>query len=285
MAKAKRSTPRTSPDPAALLDSALKILGSDGALKLSALGPTPVRAALAEQLAKQGFELSGSWVRKPLAAQLVDALADGAFISMKAVPSHAAGATAAEAKRAALAVVASGGAKLVLRGTEEVLVPTTSAVLSREDLKRFGDVAKVVAKAASSKSGASLLRSDLLEALERVTPGISGVGAPRGRRATESMHAHNQREPHFSELLAAVEQTRDPRTGLSFVPAVVAMLRPELGAESTSAVLLAAATAGLLELRPEGGINRLSEEELSACPEGPQGTRLSWARRTEVMAP
>jgi hypothetical protein len=47
---------------------------------------------------------------------------------------------------------------------------------------------------------------------------------------------------------------------------------------------VAAAMDGLLELRPEGGIHRLSDEELAACPEGPHGTRLSWARRTEVVA-
>ena len=48
--------------------------------------------------------------------------------------------------------------------------------------------------------------------------------------------------------------------------------------------LLAAAMAGFLELRPEGGIKRLSEQELLVCPEGPHGTRLSWARRTEMVA-
>lgn len=282
-----KTRPKAAADPAALLEQARGVLESEGAVKLSALGPAAVRALLVEELVKLGFELSKAWVRRPLEAQLAHALADGAFISLKAVGSHVAGASAVEAKRAALVLVASGGAKLVLRGTDEVLVPPTFAVLSREELRRFGEVAKRVAKAASSKSGASLLRSDLVEAMERVTPGISGPAAAREARtrpATAPPPVPEKQRAQVSRLLSAVDETRDPRTGLSFVPAIFATLRPQLGPEAVRTVLLAAAMDGLLELRPEGGINRLSEAELAVCPEGPQGTRLSWARRTERVA-
>ncbi|HWA70764.1 MAG TPA: hypothetical protein VG937_00445 [Polyangiaceae bacterium] len=283
MVKAKRSTARAPVDNAALLAKALESLSRDSALKLSALGSAAVRATVAEELVKQGFEVSGSWVRKPLVQQLRQALADGAFISIKAVPQHVAGATGAEAKRAALALVASGGAKLALRGSEEVLVPASAQVLSRDDLRRFDAVAKSVAKAARSRSGASLLLGDLLEMLEEAVPGVAaGRGARRGE---EPLRKKVEGEASFGEVLAVVEQTLDPRTGLSFVPEVVARLRSRLGAETASAVLVAAATAGFLELRPEGGLNRLSEQELSMCPEGPHGTRLSWARRTGMVAP
>jgi hypothetical protein len=96
---------------------------------------------------------------------------------------------------------------------------------------------------------------------------------------------NGEREMLMNRLLSAVDATRDSRTGLSFVPEIVAKLRPKLSSQAAGAILVAAAGDGLLELRPEGGINRLSEEELSMCPPGPQGTRLSWARRTEVAKP
>jgi hypothetical protein len=86
-------------------------------------------------------------------------------------------------------------------------------------------------------------------------------------------------------LLAAVDSTRDVRSGLSFVPAVVGRLAPELESSAAVKLLLTAAERELLELRPEGGIGRLSEAELAVCPSGPHGTRLSWARRLTGGAP
>jgi hypothetical protein len=72
--------------------------------------------------------------------------------------------------------------------------------------------------------------------------------------------------------------------GLSFVPKVVALVQPELDREGAKMALLEAEAEGLLELRPETGLGRLSEAEQLACPEGSYGTRLSWARRRMVTA-
>ena len=44
------------------------------------------------------------------------------------------------------------------------------------------------------------------------------------------------------------------------------------------AAILVAYDAGLLELRPEGGLDRLSASELAAALPGPQGSRLAWVR-------
>jgi hypothetical protein len=286
-AKARTKTARTAADPSELLERARTLLVKEGVVKLSALGPPAAREHIVAELVKQGFELTKSSVRQPISAQLTRALAEGAFIPLKAIGSHVAGASAGEAKQAALALVMTGGAKLVLRGTEEVVVPPTTAVLSREQLLRFSEVASEVAKAAKSKSGASLLQADLLEKLQRVAPEIGAgirVRASRTEAATATRKETTARDGEWSRLLSAVEATRDPETGLSFVPAIVATLKPVLGPETTAGVLLAAAKAGLLELRPEGGIHRLSDDELAACPEGPHGTRLSWARRTETVA-
>jgi hypothetical protein len=267
----------------ALLEHARTRLETDGALKLSALGSTAVRAAVVAELTAQGFELSKAWVRKPIRAQLVAALSDGAFIPLKSAASHTVGAAAPEAKRAALELVAAGGAKLVLRGTEQVIVPSETAVLSRDQLAQLAKVAKAAAKAARSKPAASLLSRDLAEALAGVLAESSRAGKRTPSVESALTSARNgEKQVLVSRVLSAVEATRDARTGLSFVPAIVAKLRPELNAQAAAAILVAAAGDGLLELRPEGGINRLSADELALCPPGPQGTRLSWARRTEV---
>lgn len=249
---------------------------AEGAVKLTALGPAAVRGLVAAELAKLGFEVTKSAVRKPVAEQLKQAFADGAFIPLKRVAAHALGATPPEAKRAALGLVASGAAHLVLRGKEEVLVPASAGVLSRKELAELDAFAKNVAKAARAKNGLSLLRADLSEAVARALPPSSSApaGPAQGKPA----------EPVLSSVLAAVEATRDGQTGLSFVPSIVARLRLSLSADAARDALLKAASTGLLELRPEGGINRLSAEELAQCPPGPQGTRLSWARRTENSA-
>jgi hypothetical protein len=80
-------------------------------------------------------------------------------------------------------------------------------------------------------------------------------------------------------VLDALEATRDERTGLSFVPRVIQRLLSDRPLTAAHEMLLAAAREELIELRPEGGLGRLTSEELLLCPPGPGGTRLSWARR------
>ena len=285
MAKAKTSkAAREAPDSSALLREARAALEREGSVKLTALGPASVRAALLDELTNEGFEITKSVVRKPIAEQLEALLADGAFIPLKTVAVHTAGATVAEAKQVALRLVAVGTARLVLRGTEEVLVPSNVAVLSRQELEGFEAVAKIVAKAAQSKNGASLLRADLDDALAKALPDGSPTANTRVSRVNPAMNppkTNSGPDENTLRLLSAVDATRDVNTGLSFVPAIVARLQPSLNSDAARAALLLAANRGFLELRPEGGINRLSAEELALCPQGPQGTRLSWARRTE----
>lgn len=274
-----QAKPAGNPDIPQLIGRARAKLELEGVLKTSALGPKEARAAVLLELGKLGFEITDKVVRKPLGAQLEAALLEGAFIPLKRAAAHALGSNATEAKRAALALVANGSARLVLRGAEEVLVPAGAEILSREELSRFEVVAKLVAKAARAKSGASLLRSDLADAISEAVPLRA-----RAHRAPPSVApANTLPDPAVQRLLAAVDATRDVQTGLSFVPAIIARLRPDWDSETAQIELLSAANHGLLELRPEGGINRLSAHELSLCPPGPQGTRLSWARRTEDL--
>jgi hypothetical protein len=281
MGKAKQKVVQPPLDVPTRVAQARAQLEAEGAIKLTTLGPPAVRGSVAAELGKLGFELTKTVARKPIAEQLRQALADGAFIAVKRASAHVVGATLAEAKSVALALVAKGAAHLVLRGQEEVLVPASAAVLSPKELAAFEALAKVVTKVASAKNGLSLLRSDLNEALAQAIPKSAPAATPVPNTRAEKM----PEDATLSSLMSAVDATRDAQTGLSFVPSIVLRLRPSFSSDAAREALLKAAHSGLLELRPEGGINRLSPEELSLCPPGPQGTRLSWARRTESVAP
>ena len=272
MGKAKQRAAQQEPDVAQRVAQALAQVEAEGSMKLAALGPAAVRGLVAAELGKLGLEVTKSAVRKPLAEQLKQAFADGAFIPLKRVGAHVAGGSLPEAKQAALGLVASGVAHLVLRGQEEVLVPASAGVLSRKELLELDAFAKSIAKVARAKNGATLLRADIAEVVARALPPTGSVSERAERKPVDTV---------ISSVLSAVEATRDAQTGLSFVPSIVARLRPGLTSDAARDALLKAASGGFLELRPEGGINRLSAEELTLCPPGPQGTRLSWARRTE----
>src|SRR4051812_41366525 len=120
MGKAKQKGAQPPLDVPARLAQARALLEAEGAIKLTALGPPATRGLLAAELGKLGFELTKAAVRRPIASQLKQSLADGSFIALKRVAAHVAGATPAEAKRVALMLVADGAALLVLRGKEEV---------------------------------------------------------------------------------------------------------------------------------------------------------------------
>ena len=233
MGKAKRNAAQPVPDIPQLVSLALATLARDGVVKLTALGPAAVRAQVAAEVAKQGFEITKSALRKPVSEQLKQVLSDGAFVGLKRVGAHVSGATAAEARSAALGLVASGAAHLVLRGKEEVLVPANAAVLSRNQLLEFVSFAKTVAKVASSKNGLSLLHADVIEAVARaVPPSASKTGVRAEKKAPE---------PLLTDVLAAVDATREAQTGLSFVPSIVARLHPSLTSDAAREALLRAA--------------------------------------------
>jgi len=63
--------------------------------------------------------------------------------------------------------------------------------------------------------------------------------------------------------------------GLAFVPDVVA---GAVDIRAAHRALLAAANAGLIELRADSGLGRYTKAELESSPPGPDGSRLLWAR-------
>jgi len=82
-------------------------------------------------------------------------------------------------------------------------------------------------------------------------------------------------------LLAAIEAVAGSDT-LAYVPDVARRLgRLGVDAQTVKSALLAACSAGSVELRPEGGIRTLTLADRRLCVSGWQGAMLSYCR---VMA-
>jgi hypothetical protein len=263
------------PDVDALVAASKAVLDQDGAIPRSKVGPPSVRDRVLDALRVEGFEVTARVVRIPIEAQLVAALRDGSYLAFNTIASHIRGATAAEAKHVAKALAETGRARRILRTATETLVPAAADVVANKELaiaaKRVSDVARQLQSAA--RKGMGVLRSDVEQALDGVLPTNPRSAAPR--RPDSSLE--------LEVVLRAVDDARDAKVGLSFVPKVVGLLSVNFGHATAQKALLDAASRGFVELRPEGGLGRLSEAERMACPEGPQGTRLSWARRIEAQ--
>jgi hypothetical protein len=245
-------------------------LSREGAVRLSEIKPKALRDQAVARLVEAGFEATKSHLRRPLRAQLTEALAHGALVPLAAIGSHLQGASAVEIKAAIAHAVEQGEARRVLRGKAEILCGPQVKVVDSAQLLHLRERALAISKLVekvTKKSGVVLLASDLDDALEELRSALP--------RAAETKPA----DPNLSAVLSAVDSTRDDRSGLSFVPAIVGRLAPRIPGDQAIQLLLTAAAQELLELRPEGGIGRLSEAELSVCPPGPHGTKLSWARR------
>lgn len=271
MAGSRKNKTDAAPDFEAIAARARALIDANGAVKLNALGPKRIHAEIAERLRRDGHEVTKVYARRPLGEQLVQALSAGAFVPLKSVQAHVHGATSAEAKKAALEAVRNGAIRRVLRTQAETLVGPNAAVLTREQLgalKSVVNLSKAADKALRQKVPLSLLRDDVLQALEELIADL---------RRTDKVPAQSKLD--LSQLLLAVEQERDPALGMSFVPAVIHALGPGVVVSEALALLLSAARDGMIELRPEGGLDRLTPEESALCPPGPHGTKLSWARR------
>jgi hypothetical protein len=291
MGSSKRTRAVSAPDPAALeaaVQRARARLLAEGAVKLSTLQPKSARESLQARLVAEGFEASPSWLRRPLTEQLSEALAQGATVAKKSLASAVRGASAAELKQALVEAERAGRVRRVLRGKLETFTGADTPVLAAAQISRLETLLSGLKKMlgqAARKKGMSLLSSDVGEALDDARR-ILGETPPRGYpSAAPTLGAGTEAaaEPlqDVASLLAALDATRDEQTGLSFVPKLVTRLLPAMPLAVAQSVLLAAARRELIELRPEGGLNRLAPEELELCPPGPGGTRLSWARRVD----
>jgi hypothetical protein len=279
MAKARKTAPAFDLD--RLVAQAREHIESEAFVKVSALGPAPARSHVTETLRSLGFEVTKSTVRRPLREQLLEAVSQGAFVPVKSFASFVRGGTAKEAKGVAMELAQEGRLARVIRGSAEILVPVSAPTYTRDELlvrsRALDTLVKTLTKASKLK-GVSVLRSDVVESIEEALPEFTR--SARSSSATSEV-AHDGKEGTILKVFAALDAMRDESLGLSFIPRVVAHLGRDMGVDAARKSLLDAASRGLVELRPEGGLRRLNGEELELCLPGPQGTRLSWARRIE----
>ncbi|MEY4545836.1 MAG: hypothetical protein RL685_2031 [Pseudomonadota bacterium] len=268
----------------------------EGGVKLSTLKPQALAERLVPALVAEGFEVNATWIRRPLRAQLEQALAHGAAVARKSLGAQLRGASTAELQQVLDDAEGAGRLKRVLRGKAEVLVGSAAPVLSAAELLRLRATVSaldVLLSQALRRKGLTLLASDVQQALEealqlvpQLVPRAEQANGQQGVRAAGGPAPQQESAPPSSErglesVVAAVDATRDDNTGLSFVPDVVRRLLPAMPAAVARSMLLLAANRELVELRPEGGLGRLTAEDLELCPPGPAQTRLSWARLLE----
>jgi hypothetical protein len=276
----------------------------DGTIKRAALVKLGVPRAqltqVAESLSREGLEITKTFIRVPVREQLLARLGGGA-IALKAARASVVGSPSVTDLRAAVsALVNEGLATVVMRGKQETLVASSEALTraQMETLDTLVTQLTVALKPTRRKSpygsrtagGYSLLASDvqaLLTAVdtlraraERPTTLAAHDDAPT--HAVTQGQAHDQ-APGLDDVLRAINALREP-SGLTFVPTLVRTLESRMNVAATHAALSQGVRSGVLELRPESGMGRLSADELSLCVAGAAGSRLSWVRRLERRA-
>lgn len=267
--------------PDGLADETERAVRESGALPLRRIkppqGPLSRRAQglLFDSLARRGLERTARALRVPLRDQVTALLASSAPIATAALRKQLAGVeSAAELKLVINDLVRAGRAALVMRAGKEHIAARDGALLSREQVAQVADLARALSKLASSARARAgqpprtLLRADVLALLD---PARRGLDAADG-------------DPVALVLAAARGQT-DPTTGLAFVPEVARALDGRLAGDALRAALVSAARSGLVELRPESGVELLSPADAATCPRGPDGSPLSWLRIVEDRRP
>lgn len=250
--------------------AALEDKGVAGAAQL---GSPKLRPQVVHRLQQEGFELAGKRVRVPLESQLSALVEAGAHTPLTQLAKRLGGTTSAEAKKSAIQLCKAGGAQLILRGKVLSLVPASESTLEPQALKRLvlelTDSLKWLKKAATTKPSSSVLRSDWAEVLELWTSLLSSVSASA---------APPRPQGDWASLRGVLMALADEDTGLTSVPVLAQRLSKEFPQLDLKLLLLSAHRKSRVELRPEGGIGRLSADEVALCPRGAGGLPLSWVR-------
>ena len=269
--------------PDGLAEETERAVRESGALPLRRV--VPARSALSRRaqgllfdaLARRGLERTARALRVPLRDQVAALLDGGAPIATAALRKQLAGVeSAAELKLVVRDLVRAGRAALVMRAGKEHIAARDEALLSREQVARIADLAKALARlAASAKARAgqpprTLLRADILALLDPARRGLDAGDADGDPVAL---------------VIAAVRERIDPTTGLAFVPEVARALDGRLAGDALRAALVGAARSGLVELRPESGVELLTPADAAMCPRGPDGSPLSWLRLVDEGRP
>lgn len=247
----------------------------------SQLGRSKIRSRVILQLQKEGFELAGNRVRVALESQLSSLLEAGAHTPLPQLAKRLGGTTSAEAKKYAVEFCEAGKARLILRGKVLSLVPASEKALEPLVLKRLlpelAESLTWLKNAALGKPPASVLRSDWVEVLDRLTS-ILPIAPVSGPSVPSAVSSPPKPESDWVVIRGALTALADQDTGLTSVPELVRRLSEQLPRLGVKALLLRAYRDGRVELRPEGGIGKLSALEAALCPVGAEGLPLSWVR-------
>ena len=267
--------PKAKTQPVFVLEASLPALTAalelHGVLKASDLKklkvPVESQSQVLSRLVEAGFEPMPGGVRIPLRRQLTNLLEARGVVGGP-LGKLLKGSTPQEAKDLVQALAREGRLHLVVRGRVEAIASAGTPVATREELRALGQLAATVQKAAKARPAPrTLLREDLRACLMDLFEPPPGPSAPSD----------------LPERLArTARELKAPDLGLCFVPELVLAFLSEQTLPRVHEALFQAVRKGLLELRPESGMNRLSALELALCPAGMQETRLSWARPLEV---
>jgi hypothetical protein len=250
----------------------LEVKGSVGGAKL---GPVGLRSRVAKALLSEGYEQSGTKLRAPLDRQLKELMAQGAHIPITLLPKRLAGTNLKEAQLVVANLVQQGAAHLVLRGQQislvppgELTVPPSGLAILERELKAL---LATVTKAKTQKLPVTLLASD-------VAVVVSGWKANLDQLSLSAKRALPAASSSADLVRGALLALSDEETGLVSVPALSRHLAGTLSSAEVKDALLSAFRRGELELRPEGGLGRLSDADRELCPAGAGGLPLSSAR-------
>jgi hypothetical protein len=265
------------------------------------LGGPAIRPQVVARLCSEGYEPTAKGLRVRLDVQVEQLLAQGEPVPLSGLAKHLKGATGAEAKEFALQLRREGKAHFVLRGKSPCVVSCGETVLGRNELdvtvKRIkGAALKLSAlatwldKARKDKRDLTVLEGELAAELAGLAamveyPANEEDAAATAQRTEDRVGRGEQARVTLPELgvalRGAILALRDEDSRLASIPQVSRRLREHATPEAVKRVLLDEHRRGQVELRPEGGIGRLSEEERALCPTGAGGIPLSWVSLLE----
>ncbi len=271
-----------------VVQRARRTLEERGAITSSKLGKAGIRTSVIERLIGEGYEKTKTGVRVKPELQGQQLARSGHAVAVGDLRKRLGGVSATEAKKIAQQLARSGAMHLVYRGKVPTLVPPSERVLEREALMALADQVKQLGdwlkRPRSDRAGASILLSDAQQALAELTSVCASQAttpAPAAPRPALPLGT-----PSLSQALrGAVMAERDEDSGLASVPMVSRRLRPQASSEDVRAALLEAHEAGEVELRPEGGLGRLSDADAALCPRGANDLPLSWVRLRAEATP
>lgn len=280
--------------------SARSILETRGVVAGRQLGAVAVRPRVVQRLCSEGYEPTAKGVRVALGAQCERLLSEGEPVAVASLGKRLVGASAKELKALVDELREASRVQVVFRGKQQYLVRPDEPVLRRDGLKTLVDKLKLTTawleKARKDKADGGVLAADVLAELAGFS-GLLGTVSSDGVSAllSNAHDASRKRHPDAPSpepsaksadstrdaslqvaLRGAILALRDEDSHLASIPMVSRRLRARATPKQVKDVLLSEFRGGKLELRPEGGMGRLNEEDRALCPMGAGGVPLSW---------